>query len=225
MKWLVVDDDSVMRRGLATLLVQWESDTVVLETDDADRGLRLTHEHRDLAAVVVDLRATGVHGVASLRDFVHSSIRVPVIVVSTSENPDDAVYALTCGARGYLPKSASLHTIRSALRLILGGDIYVPPLLLGAHTPSVAKPWAHPDKTRSALTARQRMVLQLLSGGLSNKAICHRLDLSEKTVKVHVSNIFKSLHVTNRTQAARAALDAGLVDCGDTCGFLEEEVC
>jgi len=213
MKWLVVDDDSVLRSGLTTLLSQLESGSIVLETDDVDRALHLTQEHPDLTAIVVDLQATGMHGAASLQDLVQLSLRIPVIVLSSSENPEDVIDALTCGARGYLPKSASPHTIQSALRLILGGDIYVPPLLLrGAHTLGASKPWGGPAVTQTPLTSRQRTVLQLLSGGLSNKAICHRLDLSEKTVKAHVSNIFRSLHVANRTQATRAALDAGLID-------------
>jgi two-component system nitrate/nitrite response regulator NarL len=213
MKWLVVDDDSVLRSGLITLLTQLESGTVVLETDDVDYGLRLTQEHSDLTAIVVNLLASGGHGEASLRDFVQSALSIPIIVLSSSENPEDVIDALVRGARGYLPKSASPHTIQAALRLILGGDIYVPPLLLhGAHTLGVSKPWAGPTVAQISLTHRQRMVLHLLCGGLSNKAICHRLDVSEKTVKAHVSSIFKSLRVANRTQAARAALDAGLID-------------
>jgi DNA-binding NarL/FixJ family response regulator len=213
MKWLVVDDDSVLRSGLITLLTQLESGTVVLETDDVDHGLRLTQEHPDLTAIVINLLASGVHGVASLRDFVQSALRIPIIVLSSSENPEDVIDALARGARGYLPQSANPHTIQSALRLILGGDIYVPPLLLhGARTLGVSSPWTSPAMAQISLTHRQRMVLQLLCGGLSNKAICHRLDVSEKTVKSHVSSIFKSLRVANRTQAARAALDAGLID-------------
>lgn len=213
MKWLVVDDDSVLRSGLTTLLSQLESGSTVLETDDVEHGLRLAQEHPDLTAVVVDLQASCMHGAAGLQDLVQASLPIPVIVLSSSENPEDIIDALTCGARGYLPKSASPHTIQSALRLILGGDVYVPPLLLrGAHTFGASKPWAGAAMPQVMLTSRQRTVLQLLCGGLSNKAICHRLDLSEKTVKAHVSNIFRSLHVANRTQATRAALDAGLID-------------
>jgi DNA-binding NarL/FixJ family response regulator len=211
MKWLVVDDDSILRSGLINLLTQLESGTAVLEADDVDQGLRLTREHRDLNAIVVNLLASGVHGVASLRDFVQAAPSTPIIVLSSSEDPEDVIDALARGARGYLPKSASPHTIRSALRLILGGDIYVPPLMLHGAL-GTPRPWHAPAMAQVSLTHRQRMVLQLLCGGLSNKAICHHLDVSEKTVKSHVSSIFKSLRVANRTQAARAALDAGLID-------------
>lgn len=228
MKWLVVDDDSVSRTGLAALLGQWESGVTVLETDDAGCGLRLTRENPDLAAVIVDLSASGVRGVASLQDFIQPALQVPVVVVSFSEKPEDAVYALTRGARGYLPKSASPHTIQSALRLVLGGDVYVPPLLLrGERATGAAKACVQPGPAQNALTTRQRMVLQLLCRGLSNKAICHRLQLSEKTIKAHVSGIFKVLQVANRTQATRAALDAGLIswDAGQASNEDEHAAC
>lgn len=215
MKLLVVDDNSVLRTGLIALLSQLENGTEVLEADSSAQGLSLTQQHPDLAAIVIDFFASGVGGRASLQDFIQTSLHVPVVVLSFSESPADATYALTCGARGYLPKSASPHTIQSALRLVLGGDMYVPPLLL-RETPAPTKPktWDTHSLMHASLTQRQRTVLQLLCSGLSNKDICHRLDLSEKTIKAHVSGIFKALHVANRTQAARAALDAGLVSQG-----------
>ncbi|QAU25025.1 response regulator transcription factor [Dyella sp. M7H15-1] len=215
MKLLVIDDDSVLRTGLAVLLSRLETETVVQDVESADHGLRLVKEHPDLAAIVIDPLAAGVKGATELADFVRAAAPVPVIALSHSEHPEYARHALACGARGYLPKSASPHTIQSAIRLVLGGDVYVPPLLLqDESSPVSSRSWAFDPTAHASLTHRQRAVLQLLCRGLSNKAICHRLDLSEKTVKAHVSGIFKALHVANRTQAARVALDAGLVSWG-----------
>jgi len=111
-----------------------------------------------------------------------------------------------------------LATIVSALRFVLAGNVYVPPLLLH-ETPAAPRVGsrARPHPSAGAgirLTGRQLAVLTLLCDGLSNKEICGRLDLSEKTVKAHVSAIFKAMNVVNRTQAALLAKEAGLVGTG-----------
>ncbi|VVC54508.1 DNA-binding response regulator [Beijerinckiaceae bacterium RH AL1] len=115
--------------------------------------------------------------------------------------------ALAMGALGYVPKSASPQVLLSAINLVLNGDIYVPPLILagGPGNEGVA------PEISDALTRRQIDVLCLLAEGLPNKTIATRLELSEKTVKAHVTAIFRALRVVNRTQAASAGRAAGLI--------------
>jgi two-component system nitrate/nitrite response regulator NarL len=116
------------------------------------------------------------------------------------------------GALGYVPKSASQHTLLSAIRLVLDGDLYVPPLILGETPLSPAPdPREAAAAAGSVLTRRQIDVLKQLSQGKSNKSIALELGLSEKTVKAHVTAIFKALNVINRTQAAAAGREAGLI--------------
>lgn len=217
MKLLVVDDHPTLRTGLIALLRQADAQTVVLEADGGPEGLRLAGDHPDLDAVFVDLMMPGMDGMTAVHELARRHPQLPIIVLSMSEDPDDVRRALSAGALGYLPKSASAATIVSALRFVLAGNVYVPPLLLH-DTPAArradsarARP---PAGANVRLTQRQLAVLALLCDGLSNKEICGRLDLSEKTVKAHVSAIFKAMNVVNRTQAALLAREAGLVRTG-----------
>jgi two-component system, NarL family, nitrate/nitrite response regulator NarL len=135
---------------------------------------------------------------------------LPVIVLSSSDDPEDVRRALANGALGYVPKSAGPQTIISALRLVLAGEIYVPPLVLLAAT-AQSVPVRGGATAIGELTERQREVLVLLARGLQNKEIGELLGLADKTVKTHVTAIFRTLHVINRTQAASLAREANLV--------------
>jgi two-component system, NarL family, nitrate/nitrite response regulator NarL len=212
MKLLVVDDHPIVRDGLAALLGQLGADTVVLQVGDAARALAIAVEHADLDIVILDIAMPGMDGLRALGEFGRVRPELPVIVISASEDARDARAALAKGALGYVPKSASQHTLLSAIRLVLDGDLYVPPLILG-ETPLTREtgPPGAAASTGSALTTRQIEVLKQLSQGKSNKGIALELGLSEKTVKAHVTAIFKALNVINRTQAAAAGREAGLI--------------
>jgi two-component system nitrate/nitrite response regulator NarL len=216
MKLLVVDDHPIVRDGLAALLGRLGPDTVVLQVGDAVRALAMAVEHADLDIVILDIAMPGMDGLHALSEFGRVRPELPVIVISASEDARDAREALAKGALGYVPKSASQHTLLSAIRLVLDGDLYVPPLILGEPPLSPAlDAWSAAVPAGSALTRRQIEVLKQLSQGKSNKSIALELGLSEKTVKAHVTAIFKALNVANRTQAAAAAREAGLILTGD----------
>jgi DNA-binding NarL/FixJ family response regulator len=134
-----------------------------------------------------------------------------VIVLSSSEDPNDVTLALKSGAFGYVPKSASPRNILSALRLVLAGEIYVPPLMLDYAAGLADGVGRAPSAPGDRLTQRQTEVLRQLCRGLTNKEISRALDLSEKTTKSHITAIFKALGVVNRTQAAAAARQARIV--------------
>lgn len=211
MKLLVVDDHPVFRDGLAALLRQAAENTIVLQAPECASALIIADEHQDLDAVFVDLMMPGMSGDLAVREFGKRRPELPVVVLSSSENPSDVRRALNAGALGYIPKSANPQTLLSALQLVLSGNIYVPPLLARA---------AQPAKNESGgkgttvpveqLTERQVDVLKHLCTGLSNKEISSRLGIAEKTVKVHVAAIFKTLNVVNRTQAANAVREVNL---------------
>jgi len=209
MKVLVVDDHSIVRQGLAALLRQEGADTQVVHAADRLEGLAMIEAHSDLDAVLLDLNMPGGDGMVAIGDFGRRRPTLPVIILSSSEDPGDVRRALSLGALGYVPKSASPETLLSAVRLVLSGAIYVPPLVLdGPPAPDVA---AASGERAGALTPRQVEVLQELAKGLSNKEIGLMFNLSEKTVKAHVGAIFRSLNVVNRTQAANAARAANLI--------------
>lgn len=212
MKLLVVDDHPVLREGLIALLRQLGPDTVVLEAGDAETALRLVAEERDLDVVILDLVMPGMNGLSALPDFGRCRPDLPVIVLSSSEEPRDARKALAQGALGYVPKSASQHTLIAAIKLVLEGEIYVPPLILNEMGRRGPLALSNGEAGNGPiLTPRQIEVLRRLSEGQPNKTIANELDLSEKTVKAHITAIFKALNVVNRTQAAAAGREAGLI--------------
>jgi len=211
MKILIVDDHSVVREGLAALLRQSREDIDVLQAENGTDALDRVESNRDLDAVLLDLSMAGLGGMPTLLEFGRRFPDLPVIILSSSEDPQDVRQAFASGALGYIPKSATPKTLLSALQLVLQGDVYVPPFVL-------EKQAFAPKQTVSAgscmvpkLTDRQIDVLKLLGAGLSNKEIANELGLSEKTVKVHVTGIFKALNVINRMQAASAARAAQLI--------------
>ena len=214
MKFLIVDDHAVLRDGLKALLRQAGPDDVVLEAGDGAEGLLLAGAHPDLDAVFLDLEMPGMGGMPAIEAFGKQHPILPVIVLSSSEDPQDVRRALAAGALGYVPKSTSSKTLMAALRLVLQGDIYVPPLVLDqppAAGAGAALEAAKAPQIAMRLTERQVEVLRLIGRGLSNKEIGLALELSEKTVKVHITAIFRALKVVNRMQAANAGRAAGLM--------------
>ncbi len=207
MKLLVVDDHPLFRDGLAALLRQANPDTQVFQASDSEAGMEMAQATGDLDAVFVDLMMPGLAGEAAVKEFARRRPELPVIVLSSSENPSDVKRVLNAGALGYIPKSASPQTVLSALQLVLTGNIYVPPLLARAVDAAAVEQNSAAPVPLPALTERQIEVLKQVRDGHSNKEISNRLGIAEKTVKAHVAAIFKALNVVNRTQAANAARD------------------
>jgi two-component system, NarL family, nitrate/nitrite response regulator NarL len=211
MKYLIVDDHVVLRNGLRALLQQAEANLLVLEAGDGAEGLRLAQLHGDLDAVFMDLEMPGISGMSAIEEFGKQHPELPVIVLSSSEDPQDVRRALAAGALGYVPKSASSDTLLAAVQFVLQGNVYVPPLMLkGSPPPTNHVETANASEVAVRLTDRQLDVLRELERGSSNKEIALALNLSEKTVKVHITSIFRAFNVANRTQAAIAARKAGL---------------
>ena len=212
MKVLIVDDHPIFREGLAALVAQIEPDTRVLQASDAAQALALVTQHSDFDMVILDLVLPGMGGLAAIAELGRARPELPVIVLTSSEDPADARQALAQGALGYVPKSAGQHTLLSAIRLVLNGDLYVPPLVLAEAVPD--RP-GHSGRAAAAsgmkLTDRQLDVLRQVGLGKSNRMIALTFDLSEKTVKAHVTAIFKALNVVSRTQAAAIGREAGLI--------------
>src|SRR5882757_5746923 len=212
MKLLIVDDHPVVRDGLAALLRQLGPEVTVLLADGGSQGLRVADGHPDLDVVILDLAMPESDGFAALHEFGRLQPQLPVIVLSSSEDPRDVRRALASGALGYVPKSASQHVLLSAIRLVLNGDLYVPPLILHEKFNTTMRMTTNAEGESSRLlTARQIEILKLLSEGKPNKTIATALALSEKTVKAHITAIFKALNVVNRTQAAAAGREQGII--------------
>jgi two-component system, NarL family, nitrate/nitrite response regulator NarL len=211
MKILVVDDHPVLREGITALLLQDGTDTVVLQAGSGADAIGLINEHIDLDVVVLDLQLPDMSGLQALGEFVAIRPGLPVVILSSSEDPSDAREAFANGALGYVAKSASRHALLSAIKLVLNGDRYVPTLMLDAGPETRSNAIVRHGQGGMFLTQRQIEVLRLISTGRPNKTIASELGLSEKTVKAHITAIFKVLKVVNRTQATIAGRKAGLL--------------
>jgi DNA-binding NarL/FixJ family response regulator len=213
MKFLVVDDHALVREGLRHVLESLDDRVTVLEARSATEAYALVEQHADLDLVLLDLRLPGVDGYAAMQELHRRHNTLPVVILSGSEDTPSVVAALKMHALGFIPKSSPREVMLQALRLVLSGGVYIPPQALGLagldgpgessnlDTKSIDKP---------ALTERQTEVLGLIAQGKPNKIIASELNISEATVKAHVTDIMRALKVTNRAQAGVAARRLGI---------------
>jgi two-component system, NarL family, nitrate/nitrite response regulator NarL len=210
MKILIADDHALFRDGVRQLLQQLADDVLVVEAEDCPRTLAAIEADADLRLVLLDLCMPGQDGFTALDTICCSYPALPIVVLSASEAPPDMRRALSSGAMGYIPKSASAPVILNALRLVLAGGIYVPHALLAGERRAPSEALSAARK----LTPRQIDVLDRVIEGKPNKIIAAELSVSEATVKAHISAVFSALNVTNRTMAARVAARFRLQMCG-----------
>lgn len=211
MKLLIIDDHAVFRDGLAALLSTTTPAPSIIQANTVREGLALLEKHPELDLLLLDFLMPEANGIDAITEFGRRRPTMPIIVLSSSEDSADVRRALAKGALGYVPKSAGKTVLLSAIQLVMNGDVYVPPLIMNTTVEDarVGRPMS--VNSEYLLTARQIEILGLLSDGHPNKAIANKLGISEKTIKVHVTSIFKILKVVNRTQAAAVARDAGLL--------------
>jgi DNA-binding NarL/FixJ family response regulator len=207
MKILIGDDHPLFCAGIRHVLAQLGSqrDPVeIFEASSHDDVVEQATKHSDFSLVLLDLYMPGRNGLAALESLTRQFPALPIVVLSASENRADMVRAFDHGALGFVPKSSSVPVILGALRLVLAGGIYVPPAMIRG------KPDGEVIDRTSGLTPRQADVLACVVEGKSNKCIAAELNLTEATVKAHITAVFKTLKVTNRMQAAIAAEQIGL---------------
>jgi len=207
MKILLADDHDLFRAGLGMVLGELEADTQLLQAASLTDAIVCAQAEPDLDLALLDLNMPAMNGTAGLQQFRTQFPQVPVVIVSGSDELADVQAVLNQGASGFIHKSTAPSVMLSALRLVLAGGIYVPPHAMRQDTapaPTASAPMATKG-WESRLTARQMEVLRLLALGKPNKVIARELDLSEGTVKIHLSAIFRVLDVNNRTEAVLAA--------------------
>src|SRR5258707_7100559 len=127
MKLLIVDDHSVLREGLAALLKLLGADILVVQSRNAEEGLVALSTNSDLDVIVLDLVMPGTSGLEALSLFRRQRPDIPIVVLSSSEEPRDVRSALAAGATGYVPKSANSHGLRFAITLSMNGQLYILP--------------------------------------------------------------------------------------------------
>ena len=220
MKILIADDHRLVIEAVKAKLSELEPGIEFVLAMSVDELLAGATDDLDLA--LIDLNMPGADGQAHIDEIRRRHPAVPVIVLSGYEDPAIMRSALERGVLGFIPKAYSPEVMLSAVRLVLAGGVYVPPMMLTALPPGIVAGVAPQaggtevltrgggagqtlEHLRSVLTERQVEVLQLLSQGKPNKLIGRSLGISEGTVKIHLAAIFRALNVRNRTEAVVAA--------------------
>lgn len=199
---VIVDDHPLFRNALQQALSSAFPAMIFEEAGNLDQVNAILGRDSDYDLVCLDLKMPGVQGFSGLVYLRAQFPSVPIVVVSGSEEPPIIRRSLDLGASGFIPKSTPPDVMRRAFEKILGGEIYSPAL----GEPTAADKEADGLARRLAtLTPQQVRVLMMLREGLLNKQIAYQLDVSEATIKAHVSAILTKLDVDSRTQAVIAA--------------------
>jgi DNA-binding NarL/FixJ family response regulator len=199
---MLVDDHQLVRAGLAALLDAADDLDVVAEAADGLEALELARVHRP-AVVLMDLSMPIMDGVQATRQLMTELPETYVVVLTSFADRDRVAEALSSGAIGYLLKDCDPHELLSAVRAAAKGLTPLDPRVAGALLPKVVTVQPHVEAAAvPALSVREREVLALVSNGLPNKQIGRQLGISERTVKVHLGNIFRRIGVGDRTSAA-----------------------
>jgi len=199
MKILLVDDHDLFRAGLKSLLKELDSS---LETDEAGSCAEAVQRVRTGAfqLVLLDLKMPGTQGLEGVKAVVEAAGRTPVVVLSGEQDAAVVQDTIDEGAAGFIPKTAKPTEVIEIMRVVLSGRVYLPAPILDRV----------PLNEALGLTERQMEVLQRLIKGKPNKVIGRELEVSEATVKAHLTAVFNALGVKNRTAAVYVAAKLGV---------------
>lgn len=208
MNLLLVDDHALFREGMKLILKSLDETVRIFEVGTwHETTIFLSHQHDAIDLVLLDLKLPDKSGLDSLIALRATNLECPIVVLSGEEDPVVVRHVIDEGAKGFIHKSASPQELILAIRAVLGGGAYVPPKVLADSN-------VRPLNMRagfSLLTSRQQEVLTLLIQGLPNKVIAKKLNISDTTVKSHVTEVFSALSVNNRTEVVYAAAKAGRI--------------
>lgn len=215
MKFLIVDDHQLFLDGMRLLLAKLAAEVKIIEANRGDEALRILESCTDFDLIVLDMNMPGLDGTSLVLSLRERKLWIPVVIVSAEDDPRQIKRVLDAGAMGYLSKAESGPEMLAALRTVLDGELFLSPALenrinrLGS---SGSRRVADTDSARKlGITRRQLHVLQRLEEGLSNQQIALTLNLTENTVKSHLSALFQILGVNNRTECVRLSQERGLL--------------
>ncbi|MFZ5352995.1 MAG: response regulator [Bacillota bacterium] len=198
---LIADDHSIVREGLKQLL-ELEADFEVV--GQASNGIETIQKVKefDPDVLLLDINMPVMNGIKALRKIKEDGLKTRVVVLTIHEDREYLLETMQVGATGYILKDSDSSSLYKAIRDAYNGQSYIQPKLAAELVKEFNKPKASRDKSENELTQREYEVLTLIAEGFNNKDIAETLFISEKTVKNHVSNIFRKINVSDRTQAA-----------------------
>lgn len=202
---IVADDHPLFRDGVVTTLDAADGIDVVGEADDAASAIKLAGDLLPDVALL-DVAMPG-GGLQAAREIARTCPSTRIVMLTVSEDEDNLMAAMKSGAKGYVLKGIAARDLVDIVRSIDAGEVYVAPKLAWRLLRELRKPRRSP---LDELSAREREVLELVAEGLSNAEIGARLNVVEKTIKHHMTNILSKLQVSSRVEAALLAYKAGL---------------
>jgi len=202
-KIVIADDHPLFRTALQQALKQLVPQADIVQAESLPQLQTQVEAHQDADLILLDLNMPGAHGFSGLVFLRSHYPEIPVVVVSACEDPAIMCQAVVHEAAGYIVKSSSMEDISGAIGSVLNGDIYLPPQARQhSHSPDPVS--LDLAERLASLTPQQFRVLTMMSEGMLNKQIAYDLEVSEATIKAHVTAIFRKLGVRTRTQAVIA---------------------
>ena len=206
---MITDDHSMIREGLKQLL-ELEGDFKVIA--EAADGIECMNKLEEVTpdVLLLDINMPNMNGLEVLQKMKEQKIKVKVLVLTIHSEVEYLLKAVDIGINGYLLKDSESAELKKAISIVSSGENYIQPSLIPVLNAKMIDRDSDTVKIES-LTKRELEVLKNLSYGMYNKEIAEKLDISERTVKNHISNIFKKIEVTDRTQAAVFAIRNNLI--------------
>jgi two-component system, NarL family, response regulator DegU len=204
---LLVEDQTLMRQGLKTILDLEPGLRVIGEASDGESGLQRALELRP-DVILMDVQMPRLNGVDATAQLCRRWPEAKVIILTTFDRDDYVYQGVRAGALGYLLKDTPANQLIETIRRVHAGEVFIQPEIASRVLREMMRP---ATTTIEPLSEREREVLVLLAQGASNKDMAEKLSITEGTVKNHVSNILAKLQAENRTQAADIARRHGLV--------------
>lgn len=200
---LIADDHPLFREALHGLIARLYPSAAIYETDNISSLYTLVKDRPNADLLLLDLSMPGAAGYSALVHLQAQHPLLPIVIVSAHEDPVLIRRAIDHGAMGFIPKSVDTKTLSAALQDILLGNVWIPES--AAAIPPISSEEKQAANLLRDLTPQQFRVLQMVSTGQLNKQIAHELDVSEATIKTHMTAILRKLGANNRTQAVLIA--------------------
>lgn len=207
MNVLLIDDHVLFRKGLILLLDGLREGSLAFTEAD---GVGSAESVAVPDLVLLDLHLRGIDGTDALAEARTKFPSATIVVISGEEDPALIRRCIDLGASGFIPKSSTQSVLISALRLVLAGGVYLPPLVLADRAEEPPLPREARRRELAGLSQRQLEVLGMAITGKSNKVIAREMAIAEGTVKQHLSSAFRALGVANRTEAVYRAAELGI---------------
>lgn len=227
MKILIADDHELFLKGLEFILEQNIPNAEITTAQSYTEIFNILKTQNDFDLIVSDLAMPGANWLMAIQTIHKSVPDTPIIIISAVFNKELLQQTLDIGVSGYIPKTSSNNLIASAINLVLAGGMYIPHELLYSQkedqvSQEQEQKYIQPlkdldrvthaeEKAPKNLTERQIDIVKCIAEGLSNKQIAYKLNLTEGTVKVHITIILKLLNVKNRTSAVIEAAKRGYI--------------